>query len=131
VYIKGCRLFFLFLLPLFACSGSIGFVNLTSDCNGLKGSYECICYLLCTVIPDDELNIDALDRFVKGMRELHPKPEGEDPECFCGDACKMEVSGDYKTLWQWFWMCNNIAYDPEPSDTEVSYNCFKHLELFT
>jgi hypothetical protein len=33
--------------------------------------------------------MDALDEFVKGMSELHPKPESEDPECFCGGACKM------------------------------------------
>jgi hypothetical protein len=33
------------------------------------------------------------------MHELHPKPEGEEPECYCGDVRKMEVSGDYKTLW--------------------------------
>jgi hypothetical protein len=31
----------------------------------------------------------------------------------------MNVSGNYKTLWQRFWMCNNLAYDPEPDDTEV------------
>jgi hypothetical protein len=51
-----------------------------------------------TVVPDDELNIDALDGFAKAMRGLHLKPEGEDPEYFCGDVCKMEVSGDYETL---------------------------------
>ena len=82
-----------------------------------------------TVVPDEELDIDALDGFTKGMRGLHPKPEGEDPECFCGDVCKMEVSGDYKTLWQRFWMCNNLAYDPEPGDTEVPYEFYyKHLQ---
>jgi hypothetical protein len=59
-----------------------------------------------TVVPDDELNIDALDGFVKAMRGLHLKPEGEDPECFCGDVCKMEVSGDYETLWHRY--CNVI-----------------------
>jgi hypothetical protein len=72
--------------------------NLTSACNGLKGSYVCICYLLSTIVPDDELGIDELDGFAKGMHGLHLKPEGEDPECFCGDIYKMEVSGDYKTL---------------------------------
>jgi hypothetical protein len=56
------------------------------------------------------------------MSELHLKLEGEEPECYCGDICKMEVSGDYKTLWKWFWMCNNLAYDPEPGDTEVQKN---------
>jgi hypothetical protein len=76
------------------------FVNLTSDCNGFNGFYECICYILVTVVPDDELDIDALDRFVKDMRRLHLKPVGEDPKCFCGDVCTMEVPGDYKTLWQ-------------------------------
>jgi hypothetical protein len=91
----------------------IPFVNLISDCNGCKGFYECICYLLVTVVLDEELGIDALDGFAKGMRGLHPKLEGEDPECFCGDVCKMEVSDDYKTLWQRFWMYNNLAYDPE------------------
>jgi hypothetical protein len=76
----------------------IPFINLTSDCNDFKGSYDCIYYLLSTVVPDDELSIDAHDGFAKGMHELHLKPEGEDPECFFGDICKMEVSGDYKTL---------------------------------
>jgi hypothetical protein len=56
------------------------------------------------------------------MAALHWKPEGPEPECYCGDVCKMEVSGDYKTLWQCFWMCNNLAYDPEPDDTEVQNN---------
>jgi hypothetical protein len=79
----------IFLLP---------FVNLTIYCNGFKGSYECICYLLVTVVFDDEINIDALDGFAKGMPRLHPKPEGEDPECLCVDICKMEVSGDYMTF---------------------------------
>jgi hypothetical protein len=60
-----------------------------SDFNVLKGSYECISYLLSTIVPDDEIDIDALDGFVKGMRKLHPKPEGENPECFCGDAYKL------------------------------------------
>jgi hypothetical protein len=72
---------------------------MSAFCNVLKRSYECICYLLCTIVPDDKLDIDALDVFAKGMHELHLKPNGEDPECFCGDTCKMEVSGDYRTLW--------------------------------
>jgi hypothetical protein len=61
------------------------------------------------------------------MCELDPKLEGAEPECYCGDVCKMEVSGDYKTLWQRLWMCNNFAYDPEPGDTEVWNNrlCFE------
>jgi hypothetical protein len=58
------------------------------------------------------------------MPGFHPKREGEPPEYFCGDPCKMNVSGDYKTLWQRFWMCNNLAYDPEPGDTEVQNNQF-------
>jgi hypothetical protein len=53
------------------------------------------------------------------MPGLHPKPEGEVPECYCGDPCNMNMSGDYKTLWQRFWMCDNLAYDPELGDTEV------------
>jgi hypothetical protein len=64
----------------------------------LKWSYECICYLLFIVVPNDELDIDAINEFVKGMHGLHMKLEGEDPECYCGDVCKMEVSDDYKTL---------------------------------
>jgi hypothetical protein len=28
------------------------------------------------------------------MTALHPKPKGEEPECYCGDICKIEVSGD-------------------------------------
>jgi hypothetical protein len=51
-----------------------------------------------TIVPDDELDIDALDGFAKGMAGLHLKLKGEEPECFCGDVCKMEVSDDYKTL---------------------------------
>jgi hypothetical protein len=60
-----------------------------------------------------------LDGYAKVMPELHPKPDGPYPTCFCGDTCKMEVSGDDKKLWQRFWMCENLAYDPEPSDREV------------
>jgi hypothetical protein len=56
------------------------------------------------------------------MPGLLPKPEGEKPECYCGDIYKMEVSGDYKTLWQGFWMCNNLAYDHKPGDMEVRNN---------
>jgi hypothetical protein len=62
-------------------------------------SYECICYLILIVVFIDELNIDSIDVFEKGMTALHPKPEGEEPECYFSDVCKMEVSGDYKTLW--------------------------------
>jgi hypothetical protein len=51
-----------------------------------------------TIVPDDELDIDALDGFAKGMAGLHLKPKGEEPECFSSDVCKMEVSDDYKTL---------------------------------
>jgi hypothetical protein len=64
----------------------------------LKGSYECICYLLLIAVFIDDLDIDAIDGFAKGMHRLHLKPEGDEPECYCGDICKMEVSGDYKTL---------------------------------
>jgi hypothetical protein len=53
------------------------------------------------------------------MPGLHPKPEGEVPECYCGDPCKMNVLGHYKTLWQRFLMCYNLAYDLELDDTEV------------
>jgi hypothetical protein len=53
------------------------------------------------------------------MHGMHSKPEGEVPKCYYGDPCKMNVSGDYKTLWQRFWMCDNLAYDPEMGDTEV------------
>jgi hypothetical protein len=56
------------------------------------------------------------------MAALHPKPEGKEPECYCGDVCKMEVSCDYNTLWQRFWICNNLTYDPEPCDTGVQNN---------
>jgi hypothetical protein len=46
----------------------------------------------------DELDIDSIDEFEKTMPRLHLKTEGEEPECYCGDVCKMQVSGDYKTL---------------------------------
>jgi hypothetical protein len=55
-------------------------------------------YFLVVVFIDD-CNIDAIDGFVKTMPGLHPKPEGEVLKCYCGDPCKMNVSGDYKTLW--------------------------------
>jgi hypothetical protein len=29
---------------------------------------------------------------------------------------------NYKTLWQRFWMCDNLTYDAEPGDTEVRTN---------
>jgi hypothetical protein len=32
------------------------------------------------------------------MPGLHLKLEGDESECYCGDVCKMQVSGDYKTL---------------------------------
>jgi hypothetical protein len=85
-------------------------------------SYECICYLLLTILSVDDIDIDSIDGFEKGAPRLHPKLEGEESECYCSDICKMEVSGDYKTLWQRFWMCNNLAYDPESGDTEVRNN---------
>jgi hypothetical protein len=71
------------------------------------------------VISIDDHDIDAIDGFVKIMPGLHPKSEGEVPECYYGDPYKMNVSGDYMTLWQRFWMCKNVAYDPELGDTEV------------
>jgi hypothetical protein len=82
-------------------------------------SSECICYILLIVVFVDDIDIDSIVGFHKGMPGLHPKPEGEEPECYYGDICKMEVSGDYKTLWHRFWMCNNLAYDPESDDIEV------------
>jgi hypothetical protein len=41
---------------------------------------------------------DTTSETEKAMPGLHPKPEGEPPECFCGDPYKMNVSGDYKAL---------------------------------
>jgi hypothetical protein len=76
------------------------FVNLISESHGFKGSYGCIYYLVFTALPNDELDIDMLDGIAKCMPKLHLKPQGKDTTCFCGDTCKMEVSGDYKTLWQ-------------------------------
>jgi hypothetical protein len=60
-----------------------------------------------------------LDGFAKAIHGLHTKLEGEDPEFYCGDTCKMEVLADYKTLWQWFSMCDNLTYNPKPGNTEV------------
>jgi hypothetical protein len=71
------------------------------------------------VVSIDDRDIDAIDGFEKTMPGFHPKPEGEVPECYCGDPCKMNVSEDYKTLWQQFWLCDNLAYDPKPGNTEV------------
>jgi hypothetical protein len=75
--------------------------NLTTHYNScLKGSYGCICYILLVVVCIDEHDIDSINGYEKTIPGLHPKPEGEPPDCFCGDACKMQMSGDYKTLWQ-------------------------------
>jgi hypothetical protein len=73
--------------------------NLTIHCNScLKESYGCICDILLVVVCIDEHDIDSIDGYEKIIPGLHSKPEGELSECFCGDACKMQVSGDYKTL---------------------------------
>jgi hypothetical protein len=88
----------------------------------LKGSYGCICYILLVIVCTDEHDIDSIDGCEKTIPGLHPKPDDEPLECFCDDVCKMQVSGDYKTLWQRFWMCDNLTYDPEPDDMEVRTN---------
>jgi hypothetical protein len=73
--------------------------NLIIHCNScLKESYGCICDILLVVVCIDEHDINSIDGYEKIIPGLHPKPEGELPECFCGDVCKMQVSGDYKTL---------------------------------
>jgi hypothetical protein len=59
----------------------------------------CICYVLLIVVSVDELNIDSINRFQKGMTALHLKTDGDELECYCGDVCKMMMSCDYKTLW--------------------------------
>jgi hypothetical protein len=64
----------------------------------VKGSHRCICYILLIVVFIDELDIDSIDGFEKTMPRLHPKPESDELECYCGDVCKMQVSGEYKTL---------------------------------
>jgi hypothetical protein len=61
-----------------------------------------MCYVLLIVVPVDELDIDSINGFQKCMAALHLKPKGDEPECYCGDVCKMEVSGNYKILWQRF-----------------------------
>jgi hypothetical protein len=81
-----------------------------------------MCYILLVVVCIDEHDIDSIDGYEKTMPVLHLKPEGEVPKCYCGDPCKMNVLGDYKTFWQRFWMCNNLAYDSELGDTEVRKN---------
>jgi hypothetical protein len=76
------------------------FQNLTINYNScLNGFDGCICYILLIIVYIDELDTDSIDRYEKTMPGLHPKPEGEELECYCGDVCKMQVSGDYKTLW--------------------------------
>jgi hypothetical protein len=73
--------------------------NLIIHCNScLKGSYGCICYILLVVVCVDEHDIDSINGYEKTIPRLHLKPEGEPPKCFCGDVCKMQVLGDYKTL---------------------------------
>jgi hypothetical protein len=84
-----------------------------------ESSYEWFCFIFLVLVSLDDRDIDAIDGFAKTMPRLHSKPEGEVLECYCSDPCKMNLSGDYKTLWQRFWMCDNLAYDPEPGDTEV------------
>jgi hypothetical protein len=84
-----------------------------------ESSYECFCYIFLVVVSIDERDIDSIVRFAKTMPGLHPKPEGVVLECYYGDPYKMNVSGDYKTLWQRFWMCDNLTYDPKPGNMEV------------
>jgi hypothetical protein len=55
----------------------------------LKGSYGYICYILLVVVCIDEHDIDSIDGYEKTIPGLHPKLEGEPPECFNGDVCKM------------------------------------------
>jgi hypothetical protein len=75
--------------------------NLTIHYNScLKGYYRYICYILLVVVCIDEHDIDSIDGYEKTIPGLHPKPEGEPPECFSGDVCKMQVSEDYNTLCQ-------------------------------
>jgi hypothetical protein len=94
-----------------------------SNCNScLKGSHCCFCNILLVVVSIDKLDMDSIDGFEKIMPGLHLNPEGEELECYSGDVCKIKVSGDYKTLWQRFYMCNNLAYDPERGDTDVRNN---------
>jgi hypothetical protein len=64
--------------------------NLTIHCNScLKGSYGCICCILLVVVYIDENDIDSINGYEKTIPGLHLKQEGEPPECFCGDVCKM------------------------------------------
>jgi hypothetical protein len=75
------------------------FQNLINCCNScLKGLTSAFFYLFPTVLSIDDNDINSIDGFDKGAPGLHPKPEGEEPECYCYDVCKMKVSGDYKTL---------------------------------
>jgi hypothetical protein len=46
----------------------------------------------------------------------YKKPDEEPPMCYCGDPCKLGVSGLYPTLMQRYWNCSNFAYDPTPDD---------------
>jgi hypothetical protein len=75
-------------------------------------------YFLIVVSINDR-DIDAIDGFAKNMFGLHTKSKGEVPECYCGDPYKMNMSEDYKTVWKQFWICDNLAYDPESGDTEI------------
>jgi hypothetical protein len=64
--------------------------NIIIHCNSyLKWSYGCICYILLVVICINEHDINSIDGYEKIIPGLHLKPEGEPPECFCDDVCKM------------------------------------------
>ena len=75
-------------------------------------------------VPDEELDIDSLEGYDSRYPCHFPKPNGPHPTCFYGDTCKMDVSADYKTLWERYWMCPNLDYDPEPGQTEVLYESY-------
>jgi hypothetical protein len=93
------------------------------DCNScLNGSHGCFFNILLVVVSINKLDMDSIDGFEKTMPGLHLNPEGEELECYSGDVCKIKVSGDYKALWQWFWMRNNLTYDTKPGDREVRNN---------
>jgi hypothetical protein len=64
--------------------------NIIIHCNSyLKWSYGCICYILLVVVCINEHDINSIDGYEKIIPGLHLKPEGERPECFCDDVCKM------------------------------------------
>uniref|UniRef100_A0A0E0M036 Zinc finger GRF-type domain-containing protein n=1 Tax=Oryza punctata TaxID=4537 RepID=A0A0E0M036_ORYPU len=45
--------------------------------------------------------------------EQLPPPGAKHPMCWCGDECCFQISDDWDSYGQRYWMCRNYSYSPE------------------